>query len=91
MVLIDSMTTNAEQVTWLAQAMVAKFNDWPGPQHMRALFCTRYKPADGLEASFPSGHHITIEMEQRSLQAHGEVKHLPAPEELPRLLPGKVS
>ena len=47
--IIDAMATTTEQVDWLAAEMITRFNEWPGPQALRALFCTRFKPADGKE------------------------------------------
>ena len=29
---------------------VALYNEWPGPQEVRAVFCSRFKPADSIEA-----------------------------------------
>lgn len=49
-----------EQVRWLVRRMTTLYNEWPGPREMRAVFCSRFKPADGIEAlpdieKFPEG------------------------------------
>src|SRR5262245_60139338 len=47
-----------EQLDWLGRRVVALFTEWPGPRELRAIFCARFKPADGFEvpsAAFPEG------------------------------------
>lgn len=38
------------QVDWWVRRMLVLYNEWPGPKEMRACFCSRYKPKDGIEA-----------------------------------------
>ncbi len=49
-----------QQIRWLVNRMVTLYNEWPGPKEMRAVFCSRFKPHDGIEAlpdmqQFPDG------------------------------------
>lgn len=49
-----------EQAEWLVKRTLALYNEWPGPRELRAVFCSRFRPADGIEATadfqrFPEG------------------------------------
>lgn len=46
------------QTRWLVKRMLELYNDWPGPIELRAVFCSRFKPKDGVNAYskvFPAG------------------------------------
>jgi hypothetical protein len=57
--LIGRMCSNEDQVSWLVQRVLSKCNEWPGPLVLRQFLCSKYKPADGIEAGgtsmFPDG------------------------------------
>lgn len=58
MELLGEMCANDEQVLWLAKRMRNLYPEWPGAHEMRAAFCARFSPKDGIEAdsgSFPEG------------------------------------
>lgn len=42
------MASSTEQIEWLVGQMLTWYNGWPGPREMRAVFCQRFKPADGV-------------------------------------------
>lgn len=47
--LAGAMATSEDQVRWLVNRMTSGlYAQWPGPQEMRACFCSRFKPADGI-------------------------------------------
>jgi hypothetical protein len=48
--LVCSMATTEDQVRWLVKRTVALHNEWPGPKELRAVFCSKFKPRDGVEA-----------------------------------------
>lgn len=49
--LVGSMCSSIEQVRWLVQRMTSGiYAQWPGPQELRACFCCRFKPKDGVSA-----------------------------------------
>lgn len=48
---LDRFVSTPEQSSWLADALCDAYNEWPGPAEVRALFCTKYTPADGIRAS----------------------------------------
>lgn len=41
---------NEEQAQWLAKRMRQLYTKWPGVPEMRAVFCAKFKPRDGIEA-----------------------------------------
>src|ERR1035437_9823961 len=53
------MASTEDQVEWLVARTVALCNEWPGPVGLRQVFCSKFKPADGIEAGgtsmFPEG------------------------------------
>ncbi len=49
--MVGSMVDTEEQVRWLVKRMTSGiYSQWPGPQEMRACFCGRFKPKDGINA-----------------------------------------
>lgn len=57
--LVGRMCSNEDQVRWLVQRVLSLCNDWPGPLVLRQILCSKFKPADRIEAgataSFPEG------------------------------------
>jgi hypothetical protein len=57
--LVGQMATTHEQIEWLVNRTVAVCNEWPGPRVLRQIFCSKFKPRDGIEAgsteAFPEG------------------------------------
>jgi hypothetical protein len=49
MLLIGRMAHNEGQVKWLVQRLLDLYDEWPGPRTLRAVFCHKYKPADGKD------------------------------------------
>lgn len=47
--LLADLVGTREQLQWLDSAMLNQVGEWPGPAEVRAIFCTRFKPADGIE------------------------------------------
>jgi len=48
--LVCGMIDSDEQAEWLAKRMLQVYPEWPGPQELRACFCGRYRPKDGINA-----------------------------------------
>lgn len=47
--LCGSMCASEEQVRWLVDRMTSGiYSEWPGIAEVRACFCARYKPKDGI-------------------------------------------
>jgi hypothetical protein len=84
--MVGDMAHNEEQVRWLVSAMTSgAFSKWEGPGELRAVFCMKFRPRDGIEcasAIYPDG--MTRE------QLNPGMKALPAAPVL-RLAAGEVS
>jgi hypothetical protein len=53
MKLVGAMASDIKQVRWLVDRMHFLFNEWPGPRTMRIVFCSKFKPQDGIDISGP--------------------------------------
>jgi hypothetical protein len=57
--LVLRMAVTYEQIQWLVTRTMSLCNEWPGPLVLRQIFCSRFKPRDGIEAGatqmFPEG------------------------------------
>ncbi len=49
--LLRDFVTTKDQSQWLVRRMLQLFDVWPGPRELRALYCSRWKPRDGVEAT----------------------------------------
>jgi hypothetical protein len=76
--LLDKLATPgdaaAEQLRWLKETLLNHYDEWPGPKTIRAIWCTRYKPADGIEADLPVSSPLAAEIEQRAIVGHENTK-----------------
>lgn len=49
--LLGAMVSTQEQLAWLVSTMINHGGEWQGTAQLRALFCARFKPGDGIEAT----------------------------------------
>lgn len=50
--MLGEMAANEDQVRWLVRRMTSGlYNEWPGPRELRACFCSRFRPRDGISIS----------------------------------------
>ena len=47
--LLMRMCDEPWKAQWLADRMIDLFSEWPGPSELRAVYCSKYNPADGIE------------------------------------------
>ena len=47
-VLIEMVDTE-EHLNWLVRRALQVYSRWPGIAELRALYCSRFKPRDGIE------------------------------------------
>ena len=55
---LAALCSTDEQLSWLVQRVLGLFPEWPGPQEIRAVYCSRHKPLSGPDiasATFPEG------------------------------------
>ena len=68
--MVGAMAANEDQVRWLVNIMTSgAFSKWEGPAELRAVFCMKFKPKDGIEATsavYPDG--MTREQLNHGLQ-----------------------
>ncbi len=48
---VASMAGTWERSCWIIDQMLALTGEWPGVLEMRGVFCHRFRPADGKEAT----------------------------------------
>lgn len=85
--LVSEMAISHDQIEWLMDRMMACgiFDEWPGPGELRAAFCWRFKPRDGIERrsriveSWPEDRPVVLS-DGRILEAAAKA---PAPLMLP--------
>lgn len=79
------MAHTNEDIAWLAKRCLELWNDWEGPREMRAVFCSKFRPADGIEAYSQLtrfGDGIPSETSPESLQlGGGTVRQIAEPRE----------
>ncbi len=51
MQLFERMVTDQRQLDWLTSTLIDRVGKYQGTDQLRAVFCTRFKPKDGIEAN----------------------------------------
>jgi hypothetical protein len=49
--MLERMVSEERQLAWLVDTLIDSVDEWPGLRSLRGLFCTRFKPRDGIEAT----------------------------------------
>ncbi len=47
---LAAMAANEEQIEWAVRRVRNLYSEWPGIHELRAVFCSRFKPRDGINA-----------------------------------------
>lgn len=78
--LAGSMCETQEQVRWLVDRMTSGiYAEWPGMKEMRACYCSRFRPRDGINA-YSDVYHDGLppeKGERRGAILPAEMKALP--------------
>jgi hypothetical protein len=45
---MGEMTDDVDAVRWLVKKLRTEYAEWPGEHEMRKIFCTRFRPLDGV-------------------------------------------
>lgn len=56
--ILMELVDDKERLRWLVDRALKLYTRWPGPAELRALYCSRYKPKDGVETHstlYPDG------------------------------------
>ena len=95
---LAEMADDENQIAWLMKRLSQLYSDWPGMLEVRAVFCTRYKPRDGVEAALGTGSPAfaalcpedadlkALETAPRSRQITGEVQRVSVDAEMQELV-----
>lgn len=51
MKLLDRMVSTPEQLVWLVNTLVDRIGTYAGPDQIRAVFCTKFRPKDSIESA----------------------------------------
>jgi hypothetical protein len=80
---LRSIADDRERLRWLVNALINTVPEWPGPLEVRALYCTRWTPADGLEACSGLPGYTMEDLESQHIQiykTHKTAKQISAEE-----------
>lgn len=86
---LGRMASCAEQIQWLQQRVTGAYAEWPGIAEIRAVFCTRFPPADGRNAELSGGSPLAREIEYSAIERAEEQKRLAAPPAMKQLAEAK--
>jgi hypothetical protein len=84
MSILARMVPHEEALDWLVGAMIDRVGEWKGTAQLRALLCTRWAPADGIEGPTCEITGFTpSDNESQSLIEHEDQKSLMKPDRSP--------
>jgi hypothetical protein len=87
MIQTDQWGDERDKLNWLVKAMRDNVGEWPGPAELRAVYCCKFKPSDGINAysSLPgfSGEDQEDGRQASCLSAPVDQSYLPAPDDEP--------
>jgi hypothetical protein len=72
--LLARICPHREALSWLVRTYTDHIGRWHGPMELRAVLCTRYRPADGIEAWSQLPGFRASDAEQRHLDQHAALK-----------------
>ena len=71
---LSKFVSSAHQLRWLIDVAVNAMTEWRGLPELRGLYCTRFKPADGIEANCSLPGYTPEDSETGYLLEHANVK-----------------
>jgi len=72
--LLARMVPDRQALLWLVQAYTDRIGKWHGPAELRAVLCTRFRPADGVEAFSSLPGFRPEDSEEQYLEQHEQQK-----------------
>lgn len=63
---LDRMCSTPDAIIWLGRKIANSYTKWPGLLTVRAVWCSRYPPADGNEASLGCDDPVGSEIHRRA-------------------------
>lgn len=77
---LERMVGASDGLWWLVRTMIDEVGEWQGPMELRGVYCTRYRPADGIEAWCSKGKFSAEQLEARAALESAEYRSLPLPD-----------
>jgi hypothetical protein len=75
MMLLAKMCPSPEALYWLVDEVCDKVGTWPGPKELRGILCTKYDPADGVDAWCNIPGYRASDGEAKTLERHEVLKN----------------
>lgn len=72
--LLARIVPHKEALMWLVRTFADRIGQWHGPQELRAILCTRYRPADGIEAYSAIVGFTANDQEMAYIESHNARK-----------------
>lgn len=72
--LLAKMCPHREALKWLVAAYTNKIGKWHGPAELRGVLCTRFRPADRIEAYSALPGYTPEDSEVAYLEEHKQLK-----------------
>jgi len=82
MQVLSRIVGTSQQLNWLVDTLINRVGEWHGPAELRGIFCTRFKPADGIEANCSISGFTAADSEMAHVSAPAP-RYLPAPDDEP--------
>lgn len=77
MKLLNAMVSTKPQLDWLVSTMINRVGEWKGPKELRGVFCSKFRPADGIEGDCTDTSGFTSgDLEAKYIESHEEQKRL---------------
>ncbi len=77
--LLERICETPDRLDWLVSMLENHVGEWPGPAQLRALYATRWRPADGIEGtSCAIAGRTPADSESLSLAEHEDRKQIEA-------------
>jgi hypothetical protein len=75
---VEQFVSGSRELRWLIDAAVNHMREWKGAAELRGLYCTRFKPLDGIEEScslrgFTAADSEAAYLLEESDRKHGEI------------------
>lgn len=77
------------KLNWLRVRVKQAYTEWPSMGEVRAIFCTRFPPADGINAELAPDSPVARQIEFSAIERAEEQKRLPAPAAIKQLAEAK--
>lgn len=86
MVLMQNICDRKDRLVWLVNTLLNHVGEWPGPAQLRAIYASRWTPADGVHGPPCTIHGFTADDMESNWQARqlteSQQRYLPTPDDM---------